>query len=236
MPRENKPKITRAYELTTIEIVSAVPAITDSSINIEQELEEVVQTITKYFLEYDNEYKVMLASTQKQKDSTIAKYPISYPPTIAKSTPIIGKNINALTIKKVEVEEDYVTAKDMEHMFLRDLLPNFLLILQGNNKKDIISQTRLKLKRFYNQNQSIIKSNKMLDLTIASDAVIDLTNNDEDEEWEETPTKKLHEATKKKDEEEMEEETPKKMRKITPTKKTNTSTRTKNTTPTTSKK
>ena len=83
-------------------------------------------------------------------------------------------------------------------MFLRDLWPNVLLILQGYNKNDIISQSRLKLKRFYSQNQSIIKSNKMLDLTIASDAVIDLTNKDEDEEWEETPTKKLHEATKKK--------------------------------------
>ena len=127
MPRKDKPVITRAYDLSLVPTTATVPANNYLNISIE-EIEKIGQLISMFFLEYENE--MMVVSAPKLKDSSIVRHPPSHFPTIANSAPIVKKN-NPF-VEKIEVEKEYVIAKEIEHKFLINIsnyCQNLLLLI-----------------------------------------------------------------------------------------------------------
>jgi len=91
------------------------------------------------------------------------------------------------------VDEQVFIANEINSKLLQAILPNYLSYI--NNKKPNHKEFKMfmkdKFKMIYNENESKIKSIQTLDLTL-SNAVIDLTKEDNAEEEEEENTKNRH--------------------------------------------
>jgi len=170
--RWGKPK-SRAYKYSETMTTSPISSI-NTMINIQELGIEIVKTVKLLFLEYYNSAGIIRTITN------ITELPTSHSSVVQVSS----------KRKIVEVDEQVFIANEINSKLLQAILPNYLSYI--NNKKPNHKEFKMfmkdKFKMIYNENESKIKSIQTLDLTL-SNAVIDLTKEDDAEEEEEENTK-----------------------------------------------
>jgi len=169
--RWGKPRI-RAYNFSDTMTISPIPSL-NTMFNIQDVGHEIVNTVNTLFLEYYKSAGIIMTTTN------VTQLPISKSAVEQFSR---KRNI-------VEVDEQVFIANEINSKLLQAILPNYLSYV--NNKKPNHKEFKIfmkdKFKMIYNKNEAKIKSIQTLDLTL-SNAVIDLTKEDDVEEDEEENT------------------------------------------------
>jgi hypothetical protein len=160
LQRWGKPK-PRAYSTET-SLVTSIPSIS-TRFNLENIKSEIVNKVHMLFLEYYRSTNTLPTSTISESTTHISSV-----------VPLLGKR------KIVEVDESVFLDTDIKSKLFEAIFPNFLTFLnnKNHNHKEFKKSIKEQLQLFYNQNETKIKDNTTLDLTLKN-AVIDLTVEEE---------------------------------------------------------